>query len=142
MRRGLRDLLSTLRLPDRGVTLVTTDRWTLAEELWSFGEDSLYPVALRLSDEDMVRLWRLAGRLFLNDKARSSGEAAALAAVAVIEGKHRPLARKRRRPQASRLRFEQTPEERYAEISRIEDGESFPEKWRALCRAPGLRAHG
>lgn len=46
MRRALRDLLSTLRLPDRGVTLVTTDRWTLAEELWSFGEDSLYPVAL------------------------------------------------------------------------------------------------
>jgi hypothetical protein len=115
---------------DPGVTLIETDRWTLAEELWSFGEDSLYPVALQLSDEDMVRLWLLAGRLLLKERARSSGEAAALAAVAVIEGNHRPLARKRRRRQANRLRFEQTPEERYAEISRIEDSPSFDEKWR------------
>jgi hypothetical protein len=111
------------------VTLVETDRWTIAEQLWSFGEDSIYLAALQLSDEDMVRLWRLAGRLLLKERARSGGEAAALAAVAVIEGKERPLARKRRRPQASRLRFEQTPEERYAEISRIEESPSFPEKW-------------
>jgi hypothetical protein len=115
---------------DPGVTLIETDRWTLAEELWSFGEDSLYPAALQLSDEDMVRLWLLAGRLLLKGEARSSGEASALAAVAVIEGKQRPLARKRRRPQARRPRFEQTPEERYAEVSRIEESESFPEKWR------------
>jgi hypothetical protein len=115
---------------DPGVTLIETDRWTLAEELWSFGEDSLYPVALRLSDEDMVRLWLLAGGLLVKERARSSGEATALAAVVVIEGNQRPLARKRRRPQADRLRFEQTPEERYAEISRIEDSPSFDEKWR------------
>jgi len=115
---------------DPGVTLIETDRWTLAEELWSFGEDSLYTAALHLSDEDMVRLWLLAGRLLLKDKVRSSGEASALAAVAVIEGKQRPLARKRRRSQARRPRFEQTPEERYAEISRVEESESFPEKWR------------
>jgi len=115
---------------DPGVTLIETDRWTLAEEMWSFGEDSLYPVALQLSDEDMVRLWLLAGGLLLKERARSSGEATALAAVAVIEGNQRPLARKRRRPRANRLRFDQTPEERYAEISRIEDGPSFDEKWR------------
>jgi len=115
---------------DPGVTLIETDRWTLAEELWSFGEDSLYPVALRLSDEDMVRLWLLAGGLLVKERARSSGEETALAAVVVIEGNQRPLARKRRRPQADRLRFEQTPEERYAEISRIEDSPSFDEKWR------------
>jgi hypothetical protein len=114
---------------DPGVTLVETDRWTVAEELWSYGEDSMYPVALRLSDEEMVRLWRLAGKLLLKERARSSGEAAALAAVAVIEGSERPLARKRRRPQAGRLRFEQTPEERYAEITRIEESPSFPQKW-------------
>jgi hypothetical protein len=66
----------------------------------------------------------------LKGKARSSGEASALAAVVLIEGKQRPLARKRRRPQAMRQRFEQTPDERYAEISRIEESESFPEKWR------------
>ena len=129
MRRALGALLLALGR-DPGVTLIETDRWTLAEELWSFGEDSLYPVALQLSDEDMVRLWLLAGGLLVKERARSSGEATALAAVAVIEGNQRPLARKRRRPQPNRLRFEQTPEERYAEISRIEDSPSFDEKWR------------
>ena len=129
MRRALGALLLALGR-DPGVTLIETDRWTLAEELWSFGEDSLYPVALQLSDEDMVRLWLLAGGVLLKERARSSGEATALAAVAVIEGNQRPLARKRRRPRANRLRFEQTPEERYAEISRIEESPSFDEKWR------------
>jgi hypothetical protein len=129
VRRALGVLLLALGR-DPGVTLVETDRWTIAEELWSFGEDSVYPVALRLSDEEMVRLWLLAGKLLLKERARSSGDAAALAAVAVIEGKERPLARQRRRPQAKRLRFEQTPEERYAEISRIEESPSFPRKWR------------
>jgi len=60
LRRALGALLLALGR-DPGVTLIETDRWTLAEELWSFGEDSLYPVALQLSDEDMVRLWLLAG---------------------------------------------------------------------------------
>ena len=129
MRRTIGALLLALGR-DPGVTLIETDRWTLAEELWSFGEDSLSPAALQLSDEDMVRLWLLAGGLLLKERARSSGEATALAAVVVIEGNQRPLARKRRRPQANRLRFEQTPEERYAEISRIEDSPSFDEKWR------------
>ena len=129
MRRALGALLLAFGR-DPGVTLIETDRWTLAEELWSFGEDSLYPVALQLSDEDMVRLWLLAGGLLVKERARSSGEATALAAVVVIEGNQRPLARKRRRPQPNRLRFEQTPEERYAEISRIEDSPSFDEKWR------------
>ena len=129
MRRALGALLLALGR-DTGVTLIQTDRWTLAEELWSFGEDLVYPVALQLSDEDMVRLWLLAGGLLLKERARSSGEATALAAVAVIEGNQRPLARKRRRPQANRLRFEQTPEERYAEVSRIEDSPSFDERWR------------
>jgi hypothetical protein len=129
VRRALGALLLALGR-DPGVTLIETDRWTLAEELWSFGEDSLYPVALQLSDEDMVRLWLLAGGLLLKERARSSGEATALAAVAVIEDNQRPLARKRRRPQPNRVRFEQTPEDRYAEISRIEDSPSFDEKWR------------
>ena len=129
MRRALGALLLALGR-DPGATLIETDRWTLAEELSSFGEDSLSPAALQLSDEDMVRLWLLAGDLLLKERARSSGEATALAAVEVIEGNQRPLARKRRRPQANRLRFEQTPEERYAEISRIEDSPSFDERWR------------
>ena len=129
MRRVLGAVLLALGR-DPGVTLVSVDRWTLAEELWSFGEDSLSQAALAISDEDMVSLWIRAGKALLKGDARSSGEAAALAAVAVIEGRRRPLARKRRRPRASRLRFEQTPEQRYADIERIEESPSFPEKWR------------
>jgi hypothetical protein len=113
-----------------GVTLVTSDRWTLAEELWSFGEDALYLEPLEMSDQGMVRLWRLAGNLFLRGDARSAGEAGALAAVAIIEGKQRPLARTRRRPQARLPRFEKPQEERFDEIRRIEESESFPEVWR------------
>jgi len=45
-----------LRSRDPGVTLVETDRWTMAEELWAYGEDSLYPTALQLSDDEMVRV--------------------------------------------------------------------------------------
>ena len=129
VRRALGALLLALGR-DPGVTLVSVDRWTLAEELWSFGEESVYPAALQLSDEDMVRVWLLAGELLLKERARSSGEAGAAAAVAVIEGKQRPLARRRRRAQARRLRFDQTPEDRYAEISRIEESAGFSDKWR------------
>jgi hypothetical protein len=60
-----------------GVTLLEIDRWTLAEELWSFGEDSLYCEPLRMDDEAMIRVWVLAGRPSLRGPARSSGEAAA-----------------------------------------------------------------
>jgi hypothetical protein len=101
----------------------------MAEELWSYGEDSLCRKALQLSDVEMVRVWLLAGGLLLKERARSSGEAASRAAVSVIEGRQRPLARKRRRHQADRLRFDKTPEERYADISRIEESASFREEW-------------
>jgi hypothetical protein len=58
------------------------------------------------------------------------GEAGALAAVAVVEGKKRPLARARRRPQAQRPQFQKTIEERLEDVGRIEESESFPEVWR------------
>jgi hypothetical protein len=113
-----------------GVTLVTVDRWTLAEELWSFGEDELYLTPLEMSDEQLVAVWKLAGELYVTDEARSAGEAGASAAVALAEGKRRPLARARRRPQAGRPRFERTTEERLADVGRIEESESYPEAWR------------
>jgi len=130
MLQALRSLIAAVRERDPGVTLVQIDRWTLAEELWSFGEDSLYREALRLDDEQMIRVWLLAGRLSLHGKARSSGEAASLAAVEVMEGRRRQLTRTRRRRQADRPDFHRTPEQRYAEINRIEESESFPEMWR------------
>jgi len=112
--RAVRELLSAVRQGrfPHGVTLVEVDRWTIAEELWSFGEDALYSAPLEMSDEQLVRVWVLAGRLYEQDEARSAPEAAALATVSVIEGERRPLRRKRRRPQAQRVRFEQTTEER------------------------------
>src|SRR5436190_19690753 len=139
MQRARRDVSPSLRLPGRGATLITTDRRTLAEELWSCGEDSVYRSALQMSDEETVRLWRHAGRLLVDGKARSSGEAAALAAVALIEGKQRPLVRKRRRTQAGRIHFEQTPEERYAEISRDGGKRELP---KVTVNQPGdIREH-
>jgi hypothetical protein len=113
-----------------GVTLLEVDRWTLAEELWSYGEDSLCSEPLHMDDEVMIRVWLSAGRLSLRGPARSSGETAALAAVEVIEGRRRQLARKRRRRQVDRPEFNKTPEERYADISRIEESEHFSELWR------------
>jgi len=130
MLQALRNLILAVREPDPGVTLVQIDKWTLAEELWSFGEDSLYRTALRMDDEEMIRVWVLAGRLSFHGKARSSGEAAALAAVEVIEGRRRQLTNTRRRRQAERPDFHRTPEERYAEIERVEESESFPQMWR------------
>jgi hypothetical protein len=66
----------------------------------------------------------------MKDEARSAGQAGALAVVAVVEGKRRQLARTRRRPQARRPQFEKTEEERFDDIRRIEDSDSFPEVWR------------
>jgi hypothetical protein len=83
-----------------------------------------------MDDEEMIRVWQLAGRLSLRGPARSSGETAALAAVELIEGRRRVLARKRRRRQADRPEFNKTPEERYADINRVEESEHFPEMWR------------
>jgi hypothetical protein len=112
-----------------GVTVVSVDRWTIAEELWSFGEDTLHTRPLDMSDAELVAVWRLAGKLYMKGDARSAGEAAAMAAVARIEGKQRPLARKRRRPQSRRPRYEPTLEERLEDVRRIEGSESFPEVW-------------
>ena len=112
-----------------GITLVTIDRWTLAEDLWSFGEDELYPAALDLSDDEMVRLWKLAGRLYLRDEARCGGEASALAAVSILEGERRPLARTRRRPGRGRPELGRSVEERIADVHRIEESDSYPAPW-------------
>jgi hypothetical protein len=110
-------------------TFVVIDKWTLAEELWSFGEDSLWLKAVNLSDEEMVRVWTFAGRVL--HEARSNGEAAALGAVQAIEGRARPLARTRRRPRSKRPRFDVTREGRLADAHRIEVSQQFPHPWTA-----------
>jgi hypothetical protein len=112
-----------------GATIVSIDRWTLAEELWSFGEDDLYRVPLEMADEDMIRLWLAAGETYVGRDARSGGEAAAMALVTMVEGRPRPVARRRRRPQAQRPVFSETPEHRLADVRRIERQHSFPHRW-------------
>ena len=67
-------MLALIRARVAGVTLVSVDRSTLAEELWAYGEDELYLAALDLSDEEMVRIWRLAGRLYMDERASSAGQ--------------------------------------------------------------------
>jgi len=108
---------------------VVIDRWTLAEELWSFGEDGLYRVPLEMTDEDFVRLWQMAGETYLDGSARSGREAAALALVRLVEGRPRPLTRTRRRPKSQRLTFSDTPEQRHTDVLRIERLHSFPHPW-------------
>jgi hypothetical protein len=83
---------------------VSVERQTLAEDLWEYGEDELAHHALTLSDPDLGRVGVLAGRILLSDEyATPSGaspmlsKACALAAVEVVEGRRRPLARRRRR---------------------------------------------
>jgi hypothetical protein len=110
-------------------TFVVIDKWTLAEELWSFGEDSLWLKAVNLSDEELVRVWTFAGRLL--QQARSIGEAAAMGAVQAIEGRARPLVRTRRRSKAKRPRFDVTREDRLADAHRIEVSQQFPHPWSA-----------
>jgi len=106
---------------DPGSVNVTIDRWTLAEELWSFGEDDLFRAPLAMSDDDLIRVWDLTSRIYMSGEGRSGGESAALATVAIIEGRRRPLARTRRRPQGQRPRFDVTQDDRYADVRAIEE---------------------
>ena len=102
------------------------DRWSLAEELWAFGEDELVARLLELPSAEMVRVWTFGGRILLRGEARSVRQAAALGAVAAIEGGGRPLARSRRRPRSRGPQFEVSNEERLADVHRIEDEQQFP----------------
>jgi hypothetical protein len=95
---------------------VSVERQTLAEDLWEYGEEDLAHEALRLSDMDLARVGVLAGRILLSDdEAGPSGaspmlaKACALAAVQVIEGDRRPLARRRRRTREQDRRSRPAP---------------------------------
>jgi hypothetical protein len=64
VRSVLRSLLAAWRERGAGTLLVSIDRWSLAEELWSFGEDAIHLAPLQMSDEEMVRVWVLAGKVY------------------------------------------------------------------------------
>ena len=87
------------------MSVVWTERTSLAEELWRYGEDDLWQRVLTASDQTMEAIGLRAMDHLLHGQALPSGgsmlisKALALAAVEVFEGDERPLRRDRRRPQ-------------------------------------------
>ena len=79
------------------------ERRAIADDLWTYGEDKLARRAFNLSDQELERMGDIAGEyMLMSDTASGAGmlfaKAVALAAVEVLEGRPRPLARMRRRP--------------------------------------------
>jgi hypothetical protein len=75
----------------------------LAWNLWCYGEDELAERVPKLTQEQLRRIGHIGGGFAMrSDKPSGAGmllaKALALAAVKVIEGRERPLARSRRRP--------------------------------------------
>src|SRR5687768_7164516 len=96
------------------------DRWTLAEQLWAFGEDALCERVLTLSDRQMLEVFRLAARLFTDGDARTGAVALVTAAVAILEGQQRPLTRRRRRPKRDAPLFDVPLDDRLSDVSRLQ----------------------
>jgi len=103
-----------------GQLYLLMDRWTLAEQLWAFGEDDLYEAALTLSDSQMLDVFRRAARIFSSGDARTGAVALGMAAVALLEGAQRPLNRRRRRPKRDALVFPASREERLDQLSHLQ----------------------
>ncbi len=79
------------------------ERRAIADDLWRYGEDDLAWRVINLGDHDLDRTAEIAGKnAATSDVPSGAGmllsKAIALAAVEVLEGEPRPLARKRRRP--------------------------------------------
>ena len=77
--------------------------------LWDYGEDELAKQALVLSEEDLVDMQAIAAcfedpsyQLPLSGQRITHNHVIALAAITLYEGKPRPLARIRRRPEKDR----------------------------------------
>jgi hypothetical protein len=97
-----------------------TDRWTLAEELSAFGEDSLVEPALRLSDRELIEIFGLAARIYWCGQARTAAVALVRAAVAILEGRERLLKRSRRRRKSDVRTFDVPLSERLDEQSKLQ----------------------
>ena len=81
--------------PDSAKIMATATRQQLVIGLRAFGEDAVAARVSSLSDADMRKLYQRAGSTYLtqNGYVRSL----CLAAIEVVEGQSRPLARKRRK---------------------------------------------
>lgn len=80
-----------------------------AASLWDYAEDDLAERALRMSDADLERIQGIAAHyenpsypLPIDGQRISHNHVSALAAITYFEGRLRPLARNRRRPEKGR----------------------------------------
>ncbi len=80
-----------------------------AASLWDYGEDELADRALELSEDDLRAVQRIAATyedptypLPIEGQRITHNHVTAIAAVAYLEGRLRPLARTRRRPEKQR----------------------------------------
>lgn len=84
--------------------MIRFSRSSLRLALWSYGEDDLYPVALKATDAQLDRIGQLAQEWCFIGPRRPDGssmlidKAVALGAVEVLTGSRRDLKRARRRP--------------------------------------------
>jgi hypothetical protein len=79
------------------------ERRAIADDLWRYGEDDLARQVVHLTNHELDRIGEIAGKHSATSDVPSGAgmllsKAMALAAVEVLEGKARPLARKHRRP--------------------------------------------
>jgi hypothetical protein len=98
---GVTDWIEIAGTLDPGSSIGYASSDDLAEILWQYGEDDLERyVRGGLTDGEMRRIAIEAGRL--KREKTSLAQALARAALTVLVGEHRDLARKRRRNRASR----------------------------------------
>jgi hypothetical protein len=89
------------------------------EQLWAFGEDAVSERVLTLPDREMLKVFKLAARLFADGDARTGAVALVMAAVAVLEGRQRPPSRRRRRPKRDAPVFDVSLDDRLRDLSRL-----------------------
>ena len=88
---------------------VHTSRQLIASALWDYGEDDLAQRAIRMTEDDRLSLCNIEAwyespdyPLPMTGQRITHNHVAAFAAITFFEGKVRPLAQTRRRPQKDR----------------------------------------
>lgn len=90
---------------------VHVSKMLIAQALWDYGEDELWGRALQMTDADHIKIERICAwyeaadyPLPLVGQRITHHHVNALAAITLFEGRVRPLARTRRRPEKGRPR--------------------------------------
>ncbi|MGN0063701.1 MAG: hypothetical protein ACI379_05620 [Nocardioides sp.] len=88
---------------------VHTSRSQVASALWDYGEDALAERAIGMNDDELASIEKISAwyedptyPLPMTGQRITHSHVAAFAAITLFEGRVRPLARTRRRPQRDR----------------------------------------